>query len=108
MKNAMSWVQYIATHILIFTCIYAWKIQGVEGAGNLVQDILGTFAAGIAGFSAPDVTIVQRAHGRNYSRKEVICSTGQAKERARSKHRLKKQHLAEACDNAVRKSGAQP
>lgn len=49
MKNAMSWAQYIATQILIFACLYAWKILGVEGAGNLLQAMLWTFATlGIA------------------------------------------------------------
>eukprot|EP01034_Spumella_vulgaris_P037883 gene37883-46749_t len=64
--------------------------------------------AGADGLPAPDATIVQRAHGWNSSRKEVIGATGQAKERARSKHRLSEQHLAEACDHAIRKSGTQP
>lgn len=75
---------------------------------SISQDTSTAPAAGADGLSTPDVTIVQRAHGWNSSRKEVIGSTGQAKERARSKHRLNEQHLAEACDHAVRKSGAQP
>jgi hypothetical protein len=45
MKNLMSWAQYIATQILIFSCLYAWKIEGIEGAGNLLQALLWLFAA---------------------------------------------------------------
>ena len=45
MKTVKSWAQYVATQILLFACLYAWKIGGVEGAGNLLQAMLWTFAA---------------------------------------------------------------
>eukprot|EP01034_Spumella_vulgaris_P037885 gene37885-46751_t len=65
----MSWAQYIAMQILIFACLYAWKIDGVEGAGNLLQVVLWTLAAaGIAGIFMPTGPSVQP---RNELRKAV-------------------------------------
>jgi len=54
-----------------------------------------------------DRTIVQRAHIWRATDKEVIGSTGSAKERARSKHHRAKQDLAEAVDLAERQKGGE-
>lgn len=52
--------------------------------------------------------LVQRAFGWNKTRKEMIGSTGAEKERARSRHRISEQCLADAADRAERASGVQP
>lgn len=72
----------------------------------LPQDNRATPPAGAQGAPSPNDHIVQRAHGWNECRKEVIGSTGDAKTKAKSKFRLAERDLAEACDHAVRR--AQP
>jgi hypothetical protein len=49
MKNAMNWAQYIAVQVVFFACLYAWKVDHIEGAGNVLQSLLWVLAfAGIA------------------------------------------------------------
>ena len=76
---------------------------------SITHDTSAAPPAGAEGLRTPDdVRIVQSAHGWNAKRKAKIGSEGQDRTRASSDLRTAERQLAEDCDRAVRKSGAQP
>jgi hypothetical protein len=62
----VNWTQYIAVQVVFFACLYAWKVDHIEGAGDVLQSLLWVLAfAGIAlGFSDPRGEIQPRSHLR--------------------------------------------
>lgn len=59
MKTIKSWAKFLVWFVLVFGCLRAWKVDGVENAGNLLQFLLWFWAVAglVCGLSSPKGTV---------------------------------------------------